>query len=132
MFDVFSTLPPFLFYSLIGIVNMCLVHILYETIAMMCGESPPSENVLEKMMSKNSSGFKEDLKMEICFFFLKITMSYLFTYYFNKYDKTQQTKSLFSVRLKFAVFNHHCNFKTLFHNEMYRSFGTIHSIIIRF
>ena len=61
--------------------------------AMMRGKSQPSEDLLEKIKSNNSLGFKEDVEREKISFLTKIIiLSYLFTYILINRTKTQQNR----------------------------------------
>ena len=58
----------------------------------MRGKSPPSEHILEKIKSHNSSGFLREFVKGDSFILSKYHFSYFV--YFNKYGKTQQNKYL--------------------------------------
>ena len=73
--------------------------------AMMREKSPPSEDLLEKIKSNNSLGFKEHVEREKISFLTKIIiLSYLFTYILINRTKTQQNKSYFFNKI--AAKNH--------------------------
>ena len=66
-------------------------------------DDEPSEKVLEFLRRFG--------KETISFLFWSKYLFVVFIHvYLNKQDKTQQNQSIFSIKLKFALFKHHCNF----------------------
>ena len=96
---------------------------------MICGKSPPSEYILEKIKSNNSLVFKEDFERKIFHFCQNI---FFFTHIKKDRTNIEQTKSLFPIRLNFAIFTHQVNLSEKFCNKMYRSFEPIYNIIFSF
>ena len=69
---------------------------------MMCGKSPLAELILEIIKSNNSLSFLKEFGKGDNFIFGKISFGHIFLgVYFNL---EFQNRSLFSIRLKFAIF----------------------------
>ena len=89
-------------------------------------------NLFKRKIKSNSFGWIEGLERKIISFFQNIVLSYFFKCILINRTTTQQNKCFFSKTLKCAISTHHCYLNTKFYNEMYRSFTTIHNLIISF
>ena len=90
----------------------------------------PSELILEIIRSNNSLSFQKNLKSEIISLLSKYYFVYFLHIYLDKKRKFSKISLIILLTFKFAIFTLHCNLRTKFYNEMYKSFALIHNLII--
>ena len=96
---------------------------------MMPGKSQQSEIILEIIKFNNSfSFFKEFGKVDDFIFCQNLILLYFFTFILTKRAKLSNISLFISITLKFAILTHHCNLRSKFYNEIFKSFSRIHNL----